>query len=37
MVILSWNLLRRNPRMTLTNAQRIAWQGRAGQKYPEIL
>ena len=37
MVILAWNLLRKDHRVMLKNAQRIAWHARMGQKYPVII
>jgi len=40
MVILTWNLLRKDPNVLLTgrsSVNRILWQGRMGQKYPAIL
>jgi hypothetical protein len=41
MVILAWNLLQKDPKTLLRTGkgsnQRIVWQARKGQKYPEIL
>jgi hypothetical protein len=36
MVILAWNLMRKNPDATINGPQRILWHGRIGQGYPTI-